>query len=114
MHQAEVALFDQVRQRYAPAQVELGDADDQPQVVFDHALSRGKVAGPRAHGGLVFLLGGEELGATHIAQVGCQRVTGFTSELRFGDHLADLARRDGLDRVGHLTRVRRGRRLSCS
>jgi hypothetical protein len=56
VHQAEVALLDQVRQRHAAPQVALGDAHHQPQVVLDHRLARGEVAGARARGGVEFLL----------------------------------------------------------
>src|SRR6185369_3165075 len=82
VHEAEIAFFDQVRQRNAAAQVGLGDADDQPQVVLDHRLARGEVAAARARRRFELLLGAEQFGASHFAQVESQRVAGFAGDLR--------------------------------
>ena len=74
VHQAEVAFLDEVAHRQAAAQVVLGDADDQPQVVLDHRLARLEVAGARLDGGVVLLLGRQQRGAPDVAQIGLQGV----------------------------------------
>src|SRR5574343_1339885 len=46
MDQTEVSLLDQVKQWNAPVQIVLGNVHDQPQIVLDHALARGKITLP--------------------------------------------------------------------
>src|SRR5207237_155957 len=47
VHETEVAFLDQVAHRQAAAEVVLRDADDQPQVVLDHAVARFEAARAR-------------------------------------------------------------------
>ena len=44
MDQTEIAFFDQIGERQPAIEVVLGDADDQPQIVLDHFLSRVEIA----------------------------------------------------------------------
>lgn len=51
VHQFQIALFDEVNQRQATAQVVLDDADDGSQIAFDHALAGQQVVSAGTAGG---------------------------------------------------------------
>src|SRR6185369_12262139 len=95
MHEAEIAFFDQVRQRDAATQIGLGNADHQPQVVLDHRLARGEVAAARASRRFELLFRAEQFSAPHLAQVEGQRIAGFA-----GDFHRNIARIHLFARLG--------------
>jgi len=80
MHQPEVALFDEIRERHAAAQVALGNVDHEPEVVLDHRLPCSEIAGLRGACRPVFLVGCEEFGASDLAQVDRQCIGAFATD----------------------------------
>ena len=48
LHEADIALADQVQQGQSQVHVVLGDFDDQPQVGFDHLLAGTRITLPNA------------------------------------------------------------------
>jgi hypothetical protein len=69
LHQADVALADQIQQRQADALVIARDFDDQAQVGLDHLFARLFVALLDAGGQFDFLLGREQFDLADFAQV---------------------------------------------
>src|SRR6266568_5293900 len=79
LHQADVALADQIEQGQAKAFIIVSDLDHQPQIGLDHLLARLFVALLDAGGQLDLLLGGEQLDLADFAQVKLDRRVAIVS-----------------------------------
>ena len=69
LHQADVALGNQVEQRQAVGGIIVGDLHDQAQVGLDHLLAGGLVAPLDAAGKLHLFLAREKRGLPDLAQI---------------------------------------------
>ena len=83
MHQPQVALFNQIGHGHATPAVAFGNADHQPKVVLDHALTGAKLPGACARGGVELFFGGKQLRATYAAQIDGQRIGRLARRFRY-------------------------------
>ena len=81
LHQADVALADQIQQRQADALVIAGDFHDEPQVGLDHLFARLFVALFDARGQVNFLLRRQQFHLADFAQV---KLDGGVAVVMFG------------------------------
>ena len=74
LHQAQVALLDEVEEGQAPPGVALGHRDHQPQVGFAQSPAGGFVPGPGPAGQLRFFFSGEQRHPANFFQISFHRV----------------------------------------
>ena len=95
MHQSQIALLHQVKQRHVAVEVVFGDIHHQAQVALDHFLSRGEISLGGAPREMQFLLGREQRVEPDLVQVNLGDV---------GEEFGFRLRRFGLRRVKGLGR----------
>ncbi len=97
VHEAEVAFLHEVEERHAAVEIALGDVHHQAQIVLDHLLARGEIAGRRAPREVQLLPGREQAVETDLVQIELGRVAQGAGFFR-GDFARRRAR-SGLRRL---------------